>query len=223
MDLASGDAITPAMTLSIDAVSVAIDATGSFAAVGRFRRSHPRRRPGLHDGSRRSRTGRHPGRAAVAFLDDGQLAIGSDDAVKIVDLETLTVDHRFAVPPGSANRAVEPAGSAIITAGDSGIAAIDEGSGALLWTQARDPLTPACTSLTVSTARGAAWCGSDGGDVVEHDLATGSPTARFPQRSGGVFANADGTELVIVGADRTGALTLGARRPGGDHAGHRTW
>src|SRR4029453_16393718 len=39
------------------------------------------------------------------------------------------------------------------------------------------------------------------GEVFEYDLATGSSTARFPQRAGGVFPNADGTELVIVGTE----------------------
>ena len=199
VELSSGEAVARPARLSVGGASLAIDPTGSLAAVAGFEGGirlvdlasmHVRKPPGEPD----------TGPAAVAFLDDGRLAIGSSDTVTILDAPTFTVSQRSSVPPGFAGRVLEPAGSAIVTAGESGIAAVDEASGALVWQHARDPLTRPCTTLVASTARGAAWCVGDGGIVVEHDLETGVAIARLPQHAADVFTNPDGSELVIVGA-----------------------
>ncbi|WP_306894013.1 outer membrane protein assembly factor BamB family protein [Agromyces albus] len=139
--------------------------------------------------------------ASVAFLDDDRLVIGSIDAVGIVDVAARDRGPRFALPPGFANRAIAPVGSVVVTAGDRGILAMDGASGAVLWRQEIDQWSSACTSLSVSMTRGAAWCGSQAGEVVQYDLATGSTTARFPQRASGVFPSADGTEVVMTGTE----------------------
>lgn len=199
VDLDSGEATAPPLTLSVAAESLAVDATGSLAAVagpdGRVRVVDlVSMRVSAVEGLD------HAGRSALAFLDDDRLAIGSADAVVIVDVATLAPVHRFAIPSGYADHAVAAAGSAIVMAGDAGLAAIDAASGRHLWRQEFASMPSACESLTVSTAHGAAWCASTAGEVVEHDLATGATTARIPVRAEGVFPSADGTELVTVGA-----------------------
>lgn len=198
VDLDSGEAIAPAVKLSVAAESLAVDATGSLAAVagldGRIRV--------VDLGSMRVSVVEgldHSGRSAVAFLDDGRLAIGSADAIVIVETSTLAAVDRFAVPSGYADHAVAVAGSAIVTAGDAGLAAIDVALGRQLWHQELASMPSACTSLTVSEAHGAAWCASEAGEVVERDLATGASTALLPARAAEVFPSADGTELVTVG------------------------
>lgn len=198
VDLDSGEAIAPAVTLSVGAESLAVDATGSLAAVagsdGRIRVVDlSSMRVSAIDGLD------HSGRSAVAFLDDDRLAIGSADAIVMVDVTTGAAVDRFAVPSGYADHAVAAAGSAIVMAGDAGLAAIDAASGRQLWQQELASMPSACTSLTVSEAHGGAWCASEAGEVVEHDLATGATTARLPVRAAEVFPSADGTELVIVG------------------------
>ena len=207
VDLASGDAIGPTLTLSVDAAGVTVDSTGSFAVVagidGRIR--------AVDLSSMRVSVVEYPvvtgaagaatSAAAVAFLEDDRLVIGSIDAVGIMDVAARDRGPRFALPPGFANRAIAPAGSAVVTAGDRGILAMDVTSGAVLWRQEIDRWPSACTSLSVSTTRGAAWCGSQAGEVVQYDLATGSTTTRFPQRASGVFPNADGTEIVMTGTE----------------------
>lgn len=206
VDLASGDPIAPPARLSVDAVQVAVDPTGSSAAVagedGRVRV--------VDLTSMRISAIRYPwatgvawatGATAVAFLDDGRLVIGSGDAVGIVDPATTSGDTPFALPQGFSIRLVAQGGSALVTAGDSGILALDATSGAILWRQDSDQQGSACMSLSVSTTRGAAWCGTESGQVVEYDLATGSARARFPQRASGVYPSADGTEITVAAAD----------------------
>jgi DNA-binding SARP family transcriptional activator/WD40 repeat protein len=215
LDLASGDPISPIMTLSVEAVSVAVDSAGMSAAVGgrdgRVRvvdlssmRVSASFSP-TATGPNSTTTGTAataPNAASVAFLDDDRLVIGSVDAVEIVDLETTDRSRRFAVPPGFANRAIAQTGSTIVAAGDSGLVAVDAASGAVLWRQETDRWPTACTSIAVSTARGAAWCSSDAGDVVQHDLATGSATALLPERAASVFLSADDAELLLVGTEK---------------------
>jgi WD40 repeat protein len=138
---------------------------------------------------------------AVTFLDDGRLAIGSGDAVGIVDLATMDDDATFALPPGFAIGLVAQAGSVLVTAGDSGVLAMDAGSGAIVWRRDFQGQDSPCTSLSVSTARGAAWCSTGTGQLVEYDLTTGSSSERFLQPASGTFASADGTEIVVAGAE----------------------
>jgi WD40 repeat protein len=209
VDLVTGDAIGPTAMLSIDAAGVAVDAVGSIAVVagwdGRFRVVDlASLRVSVLDytiagGEPARTTGATP--AAVAFLDDDRLVIGSTDGVGIVDLSTTLPPLRVALPPGFANHAIAQAGSVLVTAGESGIVAMDADSGAVLWRQEIDRWPSACTSLSASTMRGAVWCGSEAGDVIQYELASGALTTRFPQRAAGVFPRADGTELVIVGTD----------------------
>ena len=198
LDLASGGAIAPAATLSIGAVDLAVDASGSRAAVvgldGRIRivdlatmRSSAVEE--LEPG----------GAAAVAYLDDGRLAIGSASAVTLLDDSGNGIDRRFAVPAGFANAAIAVDGSTIVAAGESGAAAIDAASGTSSWTRSLDSASAACTSIAVSGTRDAAWCATGAGEVVQHDLATGAVADRFPQRAAGMFVRADGAELVTVG------------------------
>ncbi|MBT2516229.1 PQQ-binding-like beta-propeller repeat protein [Streptomyces sp. ISL-90] len=207
VDLASGDPIGPPVRLSVAANRVAVDSTGSFAAVagrdGRLRAidlesmqvSRIEYPVAARDWTRGA------GAASVAFLDDDRLAIGSTDAVGIVDLRTNVPGPRFALPSGFANSAIAQAGSTLIAAGDSGVIALDMTSGALRWSHEIDRWPSACTTLSVSTTPGAVWCGNEAGDVLQYDLATGASTAPLPQRAAGVFPGPDGSELVIVGTD----------------------
>ena len=109
------------------------------------------------------------------------------------------VDSRL--PPGFANRAIAQAGPALVTAGDSGMLAMDAASGAVAWRQDSDGRGSACTSLTAPNRTARPGAATEAGEIVEHDLATGSSTAVFPQRAAEAFLSADGTELVIVGVE----------------------
>ena len=197
LDLATGGALAQPKTLSIAAAHLAVDAMGSVAAVagldGRIRIVDlDTMRISVVDDV-------DPiGPATVAFLDSGLLAVGSGDGVASIDLSARTVARRFTVPPGFANRAIAGAGPALVTAGDSGLLAIDAASGAVAWVQDSDDPGSACTSLTASEAHAAAWCTTDGGEVVEYDLSTGASSAVIPERAAAVFPSAGGTELVTV-------------------------
>jgi WD40 repeat protein len=208
VDLASGDAIAPPGKLSVDAVQVAVDPSGSSAAVvgedGRIRvidltsmRVQAVRYPWMTG----QRAYPFTGKAAVTFVDDGRLAIGSGDAVGMVDLATMDDATTFALPPEFAVRLIAQADSVLVTAGDSGILAMEAGTGAVVWRQEFSGQDSTCTSLSVSTARGAAWCSTEAGQVVEYDLATGSSKERFLQPASGTFPSADGTEIVVAGAE----------------------
>lgn len=207
VDLTSGDAVGPPVDLSLDAVGVAVDSTGSFAAVAGFDRRFrlvdltSMHVSALESPAEPSAAPIEIGGAAVTFLDDDRLVMGSGDAIGIVDVETMENGPRIALPLSFTNRAIAQAGPVLVTAGESGIIAIDATSGAVLWRHGIDGWPSACRSLSVSTARGALWCASEAGEVVQHDLVTGSPNARFPLRAAGIFPSVDGNELVVVGRD----------------------
>jgi WD40 repeat protein len=216
-DIADGRRTVGPVTSPHGIGDIAVDATGSLAAVA-----------GGYDGdvtiyrtADATLVGTVPGftrpegvaltrdTAAVAFAPDGRLYIGSmNGPIRAVDPATARVVAQIDAPPMSSHNFVVPLPDGqLVAAGDEAIVAVDTATGATRWSaDIRDGRHPfPCPWFTVATVAGRLYCGDDFGVIVELDLATGRRTGVTldPQLGsvGELAVTSDGRELVAFGAN----------------------
>jgi WD40 repeat protein len=216
-DIAGGRRIVGPVGAPYGIGDVAIDATGSLAALA-----------GGYDGdvaiyrtADATLVGTVPGlarpegvtlvrdTAAVAFGPDGRLYVGSmNGPIRAVDPATAQVVAQIGAPPMSSHNYVVPLPDGqLVAAGDEAIVAVDTATGATRWSaDIRDGRHPfPCPWFTVATVAGRLYCGDDYGVIVELDLATGRRTGVTldPQLGsvGELAVTSNGRELVAFGAN----------------------
>jgi DNA-binding SARP family transcriptional activator len=99
---------------------------------------------------------------AVAWLNDGSIAIGGSDAVIQYDPETLEVLARHSLPSNLAGFAVAADGrSGVVSAGPDGLARLDADTGEILWRRGL-PEESECWNLAVEPLTDTIYCGQLG-------------------------------------------------------------
>jgi DNA-binding SARP family transcriptional activator/class 3 adenylate cyclase/WD40 repeat protein len=141
--------------------------------------------------------------AAVTFLPDGTLAIGSQQGpLRIVDPRAGRELIRIDGPQESASGVITASrdGKRLFGMSAGGLAAFDVEQRTLLWSH---PADGQCNALAVAEQIGALLCGSEDGHVYAYDLQTGTRVQRdLDYQLGPVRAVAvtpDGSRLVEAG------------------------
>lgn len=141
--------------------------------------------------------------STVVFDAQDRVYVGSTAGdVRVFDGRTMRPLERYEVPPMSTNsRLVLTRDGVLVAGGSDAIAAVDTGSGALVWSIGlRATRSGSCPFLAVAESVGRLYCGNFYGQIAERELATGELTGRAldPQLGsvGNLEVTDDGTELV---------------------------
>lgn len=140
---------------------------------------------------------------SLAHLDDGIVAVGTADGLTLHDADTTNVIDRITIMADRTRWFVADVGDGtILTAGPGGIARMDVGSRALLWTRATSA-DGECLSVVADVAREKLYC-SHNGVVSSFALTDGTTTGqRLPtQEESGSFVTVlpGGSEILVIGS-----------------------